>query len=65
MQLNLFADRKQIARDKSLMEIMDRLNSSGKQVFFASEGVDKPWKTKFNYRSARYTTNWDELVEVG
>lgn len=24
----------------------------------------KPWKTKFNYRYARYTTSWDELVEV-
>ena len=65
LQLNLFADTQQIARDKRLMETMDRINSTGKQVFFASEGVDKPWKTKFNYRSARYTTNWDELVEVG
>ena len=64
LQLNLFADRQQISRDKRLMETMDRINSAGKQVFFASEGVDKPWKTKFNYRSARYTTSWDELVEV-
>ncbi|MBW8015126.1 MAG: DUF4113 domain-containing protein [Planctomycetes bacterium] len=29
------------------------------------KGVVKPWKTKFNYRSDRYMTNWDELVEVG
>jgi len=65
LQLNLFADRQKIARDKRLMETMDRINSSGKQVFFASEGVDKPWRTKFNYRTARYTTSWDELVEVG
>ena len=64
VQLNLFADEKQIACDKNLMSAMDSINSAGKQVFFAAEGIDKPWQTKFNYRSARYTTNWDELVEV-
>jgi hypothetical protein len=24
----------------------------------------KLWQAKFNHRSARYTTNWNELVEV-
>jgi hypothetical protein len=44
---------------------MPPVRECSNQVFFASEGVDKPCKTKFNYRSARYTTNWDDLVEVG
>jgi hypothetical protein len=55
-----------VARDQRLMQTIDTLNCSGKNVFFASEGLNapKPWQTKFNHSSAPYTTNWNELVEV-
>ena len=65
LQLNLFSDKERIARDGRLMVALDRINSVGKQVFFASEGIAKPWQTKFEHKSNCYTTRWDELVKVG
>ena len=29
-----------------------------------AEGLEQPWKVKFNKRSHRYSTHWDELLEV-
>ena len=46
------------------MQTLDRLNAGGKQVYFAAEGLDKPWQTQFNHRSDGYTTRWNELVQV-
>ena len=65
LQLNLFTDRETIDRDKRLMQVLDRINMRGKQISFASEGVVKPWQTKFEHKSPCYTTRWDELVKVG
>jgi DNA polymerase V len=65
LQLNLFADRENINRDQRLMETLDKINQKGKQVYFASEGVVQPWKTKFEHKSDCYTTRWDELVKAG
>jgi hypothetical protein len=31
---------------------------------WAAEGLVQPWKTHFKRRSQRYTTRWDELLEV-
>ena len=64
LQLNLFTDTQQTARDQRLMEVLDTINHQGKKVYFAAEGIEKPWQTKFNHRSARYTTRWSELVQV-
>ena len=64
-QLNLFADRESIDRDRRLMNTLDRINERSKQVYFASEGVFQPWQTKFEHKSKCYTTRWDELVKVG
>lgn len=64
LQLNLFADRGRIARDRRLMTTLDLINTTGKRVYFASEGLNKPWQTKFNYRSGCYTTRWNELMKV-
>jgi DNA polymerase V len=33
-------------------------------LVFAVTGIHRPWKTKFNRRSPRYTTRWEELAEV-
>lgn len=65
LQLNLFANREIIDRDRRLMQVLDRINMRGKQVSFASEGTVKPWQTKFEHKSGCYTTRWDELVRVG
>ena len=64
VQLNLFSDAGGIARDKRLMEVMDRLNAREKNIFFGSEGMEKPWQTKFEHRSGSYTTSWEQLRVV-
>lgn len=65
VQRTLFDNTAIRQRDSRLMATLDRLNAGGKQVYFAAEGIDKPWQTQFNHRSACYTTRWDELVQVG
>lgn len=64
VQPNLFDDTTVRRRDSRLMQVLDRLNASGKQVFLASEGVRKPWQTTFHSRSPAFTTRWDELPVV-
>ncbi len=65
VQGNLFDEAD---RDKSrrLMRAVDAVNAKlpYSLLSWAAEGIGKPWRTKFIRRSKRYTTRWDELVEV-
>ncbi len=53
-------------RQGKLMQLVDHLNGQvGKDaVRFATQGFGEKWKMKFDFRSKRYTTRWDELLEV-
>ncbi|WP_039457271.1 Y-family DNA polymerase [Candidatus Jidaibacter acanthamoebae] len=53
-------------RSAALMEAVDELNKKfGKRlVQHAAEGVKKEWKVKADLLSPRYTTRWDELINV-
>ncbi len=62
----LFEEKYQRSNGQKLMEVMDKYNRqsiSGK-LFMASEGLGKPWYMKQARRSKRFTTRWDELLEV-
>ncbi|MBN1290856.1 MAG: Y-family DNA polymerase [Candidatus Latescibacteria bacterium] len=52
-----------------LMKALDRVNNTmgAGTLRYAAAGLKQRWKTKFNKRSPRYTTRWDELppVKVG
>jgi DNA polymerase V len=65
VQGNLFdqADRK---KSRRLMRAIDAVNLKlpDSPLIWAAEGIDQPWQAKFAKRSKRYTTQWDELVEV-
>jgi DNA polymerase V len=65
VQGNLFdqADRQ---KSKRLMRAIDAVNLKlpDSRLVWAAEGIDQSWRTKFAKRSKRYTTQWDELVEV-
>jgi len=65
VQGNLFdeTDRQRTAR---LMRAVDAVNAKFpySPLSWAAEGIARPWRTKFVRRSKRYTTRWDELVEV-
>jgi len=65
MQLTLFDE---IDRQKSqrLMQTVDAIKAKIPEanLFWAAEGLNQPWRTLFKRRSNRYTTSWDELIEV-
>jgi len=64
IQKNLFdiVDRE---RSHRLMKAVDAINNRlNGPLRWVAEGLEQPWKVKFNKRSHRYTTHWDELLEV-
>ncbi len=65
VQLNLF-DTNDHTKSKHLMEAIDSINQqhASNTIGYASSGIEKPWIAKFNHRSQRYTTRWDELLCV-
>jgi DNA polymerase V len=65
-QQNLFY-KPDTVRDDRVSSVMDRINHEfgRRSIQFAAEGIKTPWAPKFESRSPRYTTRWDELLEVG
>jgi DNA polymerase V len=65
VQGNLF-DRADRQKSERLMRAIDAVNLKlpDSRLIWAAEGIDQSWRTKFARRSKRYTTQWDELVEV-
>jgi DNA polymerase V len=51
----------------SLMRVMDQINTAYGRgtVRSAAEGVQQSWRMKRDRMSPAYTTQWDELAEVG
>ncbi|XUM28144.1 translesion error-prone DNA polymerase V subunit UmuC [Enterobacter asburiae] len=61
-QLNLFDDNRLRANSAALMEMMDRLNHSGKgKIWFAGQGIEKSWAMKREMLSPAYTTRYADL----
>ncbi len=63
-QFDLLSNRQN--KSESLMQTFDFINEKlGKNtLFLAAEGIQRHWKTRCDRRSKRYTTQWDELVNV-
>ena len=59
-------DDEQWVKSRRLMRAVDQLNARmGRDtVRFGAAGSRQAWKTKFERRSPRYTTNWQELLAV-
>ncbi len=51
---------------KFLMKIIDDINykANKKAIFFASDGIEKNYKSSSNMKSLRYTTSFNELLKV-
>jgi DNA polymerase V len=61
IQMNLF-DRTDRFKSRRLMQAIDTVNARfDKSLRWAAEGIKQPWMVKFNRRSNRYTTSWNEL----
>ena len=64
IQENLF-DTVDRAKSRRLMQVIDAVNTRlNCPLRWAAEGLNQPWKARFNRCSYRYTTRWDELPEV-
>ena len=65
VQGNLF-DSVDRSRSRKIMQVFDRINSlmEPDTIRYPAIGLDQPWKTRFQKRSPRYTTRWDELLSV-
>ncbi len=62
----LFDEHYQDSRRQQLMKVMDRYNSNTNfgKMFWAAEGITKPWFMKQAHKSQRYTTRWSEILTV-
>ncbi len=62
-QPSLFVSQEAESRADKLMVLLDQLNESlGRDtVSLASSGLQQPWAARFESRTPRYTTRWDEL----
>jgi DNA polymerase V len=51
---------------KQLMATIDRINATmgAHTIKYAAEGLTQSWRAKIEKRSPRYTTNWNELLNV-
>ena len=61
----LFEPTYNSSRKQKLMGIMDRWNNrrNTAKVFIAAEGMGQDWYNEA-YKSKRFTTRWDELLEI-
>lgn len=63
-QQGLFDDVDRL-KSRRLMQAVDAVNTRlNSPLQWAAEGLEQSWKVKFNRRSNRYTTRWEELPEV-
>jgi DNA polymerase V len=64
-QPDLFNDAKMRNNSELLMQVLDKINHSGKRrILLAGEGITKNWSMKREHLSPAYTTNWRELPVV-
>lgn len=65
IQGNLFASETKNC-ERKLMDMIDNVNFSQRDdvLKFAASGTTRNWKMQQNFISNRYTTRWDELLEV-
>ncbi len=67
-QLSLFEkSEKDKTRSQQLMQVMDTINARyGRETIqLASSGIRKKWQMKADYKSPKYTTDWNDLPKVG
>ena len=65
IQANLFLSQTKNSSRK-LMDMVDNVNFSMRDdvLKFASSGTTRDWKMRQELRSKRYTTRWNELMNV-
>jgi DNA polymerase V len=59
-------DDEQWLGSRRLMQAVDGINTKfGRDTIkYGIAGLEQNWKTKFEKRSQRFTTNWNELLVI-
>lgn len=67
LQRTFFEKKYYSKKQRSLMKALDSINDEwgGGTIEYAAEGIKQPWKMKSEMRSKRYTSRWEELLEIG
>ncbi|HEE9908865.1 TPA: Y-family DNA polymerase [Citrobacter braakii] len=65
-QLNLFDDNAPRRGSEKLMEVLDHLNAKEGRgaLYFAGQGTQQQWAMKREMLSPRYTTRYEDLLQV-
>ncbi|ELN3085495.1 Y-family DNA polymerase [Escherichia coli] len=65
-QLNLFDDNAPRRGSEKLMEVLDHLNAKEGRgsLYFAGQGIQQQWAMKRDMLSPRYTTRYEDLLQV-
>jgi DNA polymerase V len=65
-QMSFYTNITQEAKRDALMKVIDSLNQTmgSRSVFFASEGITRPWQMRRGNVSPSYTTKWSEIPIV-
>ena len=65
-QNDFFTDTRPTDKREKLCSIMDQINQKygRNSVYSLGEGIEKKWSMKQELLSKRYTTQWNELLEV-
>lgn len=66
VQADLFMEERYSERDHNLMKSLDKINAKfgNRTCMPASTGITQNWQMKQQYLSQKYTTSWDQLLEV-
>lgn len=53
-------------KSEKLMSVIDNINQQMgcNSLFFAAQGIKQHWKTKRDYQSPHYTTQWEQIPGV-
>lgn len=64
VQGNLF-DSRDRKRSRRLMRTLDAINrNTSAGINWAIEGLAQPWRTRFNHKSKKFTTDWEDIPKV-
>lgn len=66
IQLDLFKEHKSNPQQERVMQTIDKINAKhGRNTLsLAALGITKPWKMRQLQKSKRFTTNWNETIQI-
>jgi len=68
IELNLFEEKNfnDILKEEKLMNVIDKINEKygNNTIKYLALGLNNLWKMQRNQLSKRYTTNWNEILEI-